>query len=363
MFGGATSFNQPLNAWTLSTTSNVSLFGMFQYSAFNQPLDRWVTTSVTNMANLFQSTSFNQDISMWDTGRVTTMKQMFQWEDGLLETPQVFPVTFNQNISNWNTASVTDMALMFDNNPTFNHSLSSWNIENVTDMTDMFKNAGLSQSNQDATLQSWASQSVQNNVPFHLGLKTYTNTGVLALQTLEDTYNWDITEQYQATYYPGENASLLGDNIQSPLDTGATTTEVTLSPQSNCSFIQWSDGNTDNPRQDVLTDNLTVTAEVGCTTYSTSARTQVTKATEFGNAEQAELIEERFLHTTSTPAYTPPATLEASLEEVSELPNTIEAILEQDSSPETVTILINLLLELIELLTKLMGQVEEGRVG
>ena len=45
-----------------------------QAYAFNQPLNNWNTSKVTNMSNMFRSAkAFNQPLNNWDTSKVTTM--------------------------------------------------------------------------------------------------------------------------------------------------------------------------------------------------------------------------------------------------------------------------------------------------
>jgi surface protein len=53
MFHKASSFNQPLNNWNVSKVTDMS--GMF-YSAkiFNQPLNKWDVSSVTDVNNMFK---------------------------------------------------------------------------------------------------------------------------------------------------------------------------------------------------------------------------------------------------------------------------------------------------------------------
>ena len=52
MFNGASSFNQPLNAWNTSKVTDMG--GMFYgASSFNQPLNEWDTSEVTNMWGMF----------------------------------------------------------------------------------------------------------------------------------------------------------------------------------------------------------------------------------------------------------------------------------------------------------------------
>nr|SPS05235.1 exported protein of unknown function [Candidatus Nitrotoga fabula] len=299
-FAFATSFNQPLNMWN---TSKVTDMGWTFYNAtsFNQPLDNWDTSNVTRMTIMFgsakysnhQPTTFNQPLDNWDTSNVTQMNAMFSNNS-----------SFNQTLNAWNVSKVTNLSEMFSHASSFNQALNNWNVASTTNMTDMFLNATLSQSNLDSTLSSWAAQSLKSNVPFHLGLKTYSSTGQTALNTLRDTYNWTITEQYQAEYQEGEDYTISGTAIQSPINDNGTTTAVEVIPNNRCTFINWSDNNTANPRTDTLTDNLTVSAIVECPNPSksngTSAATRYKKLLEFGNTAEAEAVKDRYLVTTSS---------------------------------------------------------------
>ena len=48
------------------------MYGMFNYTtSFNQPLNNWNTSNVTNMSSMFVGTPFNQDISNWNVSKVT----------------------------------------------------------------------------------------------------------------------------------------------------------------------------------------------------------------------------------------------------------------------------------------------------
>ena len=46
--------------------------------AFNQPLDAWDTSKVTNMDEMFyKAAAFNQLLDKWDTSKVTSMEGTF----------------------------------------------------------------------------------------------------------------------------------------------------------------------------------------------------------------------------------------------------------------------------------------------
>ena len=63
MFRGATAFNQPLNTWIVSSVTNMS--DMFRDArAFNGDISKWDVCAVTNMNGMFErATAFNQDIN------------------------------------------------------------------------------------------------------------------------------------------------------------------------------------------------------------------------------------------------------------------------------------------------------------
>ncbi len=116
---------------SLWDTSNVTNMGMtFGESAFNQSLDNWNTSLVTNMNGMFLgNNNFNQPLEAWDTSNVTDMGLMFSHAKA-----------FNQPLNQWNTAKVTNMNGMFSDAESFNQSLDKWNTSHVTEMCSMFKN-------------------------------------------------------------------------------------------------------------------------------------------------------------------------------------------------------------------------------
>jgi surface protein len=201
MFFGSV-FNQIINSWNVSKVNNfVSMFGSKQYT---QPLNLWNIggdSSVTtiNMGSMFiRNGSFNQDISMWNVSKVTNMSFMF-YNDAA-------PVsTFNQNIGSWNVGNVTDMNNMFRGAKAFDQPIGSWNVGNVTDMGSMFSNLFTNASSMDfnQNIGSWNISNVTNFGSFMAG-KTSTN---FSTANLDAIYNgWSSLPSIQP-------------NISSPLAT------------------------------------------------------------------------------------------------------------------------------------------------
>jgi surface protein len=72
MFLAAYAFNQPLNDWSTSNVTNMSMM-FYATVAFNQPLNSWNTSNVTNMSSMFfYAYAFNQDISSWQVYNLTS---------------------------------------------------------------------------------------------------------------------------------------------------------------------------------------------------------------------------------------------------------------------------------------------------
>lgn len=66
MFAGVTSFNQSLDRWNVSSVTDMA--GTFEPStSYNQPLNSSAASSVTNMSCMFNdATSFNELLDNWD---------------------------------------------------------------------------------------------------------------------------------------------------------------------------------------------------------------------------------------------------------------------------------------------------------
>lgn len=174
-------------------------------SAFNQPINEWNTSNVTNMLGMFFGASaFNQSIGNWNTGKVTNMQQMFQGA-----------IAFNQDISGWSIATVTTMAVMFSGASAFNQNLGSWKLRLAgVAMQNMLDSSGLSVENYSRTLIGWANYVAANSdTPASVTLgasgRKYNNTAYTTGLTYNDAASaraylvgvppgWTITDGGQA---------------------------------------------------------------------------------------------------------------------------------------------------------------------
>jgi len=123
-------FNQPIEGWDVSNVTNMGL--MFARGSFNQPIGQWDVSSATNMAGMFEGASFNQTIGGWSVYNVVNMAGMF------------FESSFNQPIEQWDVRNVTHMGSMFGWAQSFNRDLSSWCVANIASRPNGFDDGATS---------------------------------------------------------------------------------------------------------------------------------------------------------------------------------------------------------------------------
>jgi uncharacterized repeat protein (TIGR01451 family) len=132
MFAMCLNFNQPINHWDVSNVTDMS--EMFMNTGYNQPLNSWNVSNVTNMEKMFYISDFDQPLNNWDVSNVMNMKMMFA------NNPLNW-YFFNQPLNTWDVSNVTNMEGMFLDNIEFNQPLNSWIVSNVTNMDYMFVGA------------------------------------------------------------------------------------------------------------------------------------------------------------------------------------------------------------------------------
>ncbi len=222
MFFNAQYFNQNINDWDTSLVTDMSrMFGSYyDYpGTFNYPLNNWDTSLVTDMSSMFSyAQNFNQDISNWDVSSVTNMRYMFAesidfnmsidaWNvSSVIDIVGIFSdsVKFNQPLNNWDISSITSTNNMFYNAASFNQPLSNWDTSLVTSMDSMFRDAD--KFNQD--ISSWDVSSVITMTDMFRGTAVFNQPlnnwnvssvtdmgGILGWTVLFDQplNNWDVS--------------------------------------------------------------------------------------------------------------------------------------------------------------------------
>ena len=144
------------------------------------------------MSYMFGSAStFNQSLDKWDVSKVTNMYGMFDSASA-----------FNQPIGYWNVARVTSMSYMFHYDSSFNQPIGSWNVSSVTSMTNMFTNVTFSIQNYDNLLLGWSKLPLHHNMLFNAGKSQYSSNAANARQVLTNTFTWTITDDGEYTGVP-----------------------------------------------------------------------------------------------------------------------------------------------------------------
>ena len=130
---GAELFNEPLNNWDVSNVTNMYLM-FYGAAAYNQPMNDWDVSKVTTMDFMFEAAAaYNQPMNGWDVSKVTVMEYMFY-----------DAYAFNQPLNDWNINCVTSIASMFDYAKAYNQNLCVWGtkLQKTADVSGMFSYSG-----------------------------------------------------------------------------------------------------------------------------------------------------------------------------------------------------------------------------
>jgi gliding motility-associated-like protein len=201
MFYDATSFNDNINHWNVSTITNMSqLFREAQ--AFNQDIGSWNVDMVTSMSSMFEgAASFNQNLNGWNVDAVTSMSNMFY-----------SATAFNGDVSNWHVDNLTSFRFMFLGAQAFNQDISGWQINTSSNVSLEGMFAGATSFNQDISFKpgggnnggdAWNTSMVTNMRSTFSGTIAFTqpivNWNVANVTTMErmfsgnTTFNQDIS--------------------------------------------------------------------------------------------------------------------------------------------------------------------------
>ena len=166
----------------IPNTSQVQLFNnMFDFcSNFNSSC-LFDTSNATTMNRMFYFSAFNKSVSTFNTAKVQDMTEMFKNS------------AFNQPVTSFNTSAVTNMSLMFYWSQ-FKQSVATFDISNVTSLTNFAQGCTLSTADYDATLISWAAQSVKSSLNTDFWISKYSASASTARDHLINTHGWTITD-------------------------------------------------------------------------------------------------------------------------------------------------------------------------
>jgi len=179
-------FNQNINSWDVSNVTNMEF--LFQNAeAFNQDISNWDVSNVTSMLSMFwNAKAFNQDLNSWDVSNVTDMMRVFDKAE-----------SFNGDVSDWDVSNVTNMSGIFAYTP-FNKDISSWDVSKVKNMGGMF----YLNFKFDQDISSWDTSSAENMVSLFAGVfnqdigswDVSNVTDMSLMFEYNDAFNQDISE-------------------------------------------------------------------------------------------------------------------------------------------------------------------------
>lgn len=182
-----------ISAWTTSSVTN--MYGMFNgANMFNQDIGSWDVSNVTAFDGMFLTGGvFNNggspSISGWTINTSTNVSMFIMFGFS----------SFNQPIGSWNVSKVTNMSEMFRSNFAFNQNIGGWNISGVTSFNNFMQNktfSDYSTTNLDAIYNGWSSlPSVKPLININFGTIKYTAGGSAGKAILQGSpNNWSISD-------------------------------------------------------------------------------------------------------------------------------------------------------------------------
>ena len=177
----------PIGHWNVSlVTSMGELFFDVdddeKYELFNEPLDDWDVSNVTDMFSMFKNcTNFNQPLNSWNVSKVTDMVEMFSG-----------CTNFNQPLDDWDVSKVRIMSSMFRDCTNFNQPLTNWNVSAVQIRQHMFARCGISEENKPPRLRD--TPSVSAIAPATTINGWFNSQGILTYQSVQSVPLVDSTD-------------------------------------------------------------------------------------------------------------------------------------------------------------------------
>jgi len=133
--------------------------------------------------------SFNQPLNSWDVSKVTDMSAMFR-----------SCTSFNQPLNNWDVSKVTGMSLMFRGCTSFNQDLGMWRLEQCRGLE--LKNCGMSAENYSKSLLGWAAQSdINERLRLDASGLKYFPKATESRKKLINNKSWSIRDDGLLPYY------------------------------------------------------------------------------------------------------------------------------------------------------------------
>jgi len=86
-------------------------------TVFDQQLDSWNVSHVTEFGHTFYGTNFNQSLSSWDTSQATNLQYMFHANHVIRPT-----------LSSWDVSKVKSFKRMFSETTLANPDISAWSV-------------------------------------------------------------------------------------------------------------------------------------------------------------------------------------------------------------------------------------------